>query len=694
MATFRKAATLLAIIVLLLTCKISKVDGTLRLRGSKSKEEVDLDASQLGGPAGEPGDISDHKSIIGFVPQDDIVHEGLTVGEQIGFAAELRNPVELDHRHKRLIAEDVLNVMQIEHIQNSIVGGVEERGISGGQRKRVNIGLELASNPTVLFLDEPTSGLDATSSLTIVHSLKKMTQLGMTCVMVIHQPRYSLFTLFDDVLLLGKGGRTVYLGPSVGAKDYFEFLGFEMPKDENPADWFMDVISGEVKCSLSQNFQPVMLFDLWVKNKDHFRATESPKVQKRAWTQEDDRAALNGQLEQEWDKIDSDGNGVMDQGELQQLLTQCTNSEPRPDVVRELIHRMAGPDQDQVTKEEFLEFLVGLQGVVAADKNLGMGGESESDSDMGAFGALLDGESGARSLTVGKEDSDEGGPGIDRNLPGFFRQLGILFHRNLVQWWRRNKQRGIFLGVIVVAAIVLGYMDKVITEEPQWSAEPFLNLHTCLALLMSVFCLGVFGRDRPVFWRESASGMHVLAFFLARVLTNAFDLVLQCFLFAAVYYLIRQPELHFKLWFQPFLLVTFAASGVGYLISAILPPQHGPFIAALVSFVSCGLLGHPQRVHKLADGGFMEATTDFLSITRWSVGMAFLKNLDETAPEPKTLLESQTIKNIQKIYRDEPMWQDTFGYWATGTYFLLGMGIFSYIGAYLGLKFTNRDKQV
>merc|ERR1719333_1960362 len=162
-----------------------------------------------------------------------------------------------------MISDDVLNVMQMAHIQNSIVGGVEERGISGGQRKRVNIGLELAAQPTVLFLDEPTSGLDSTSSLSVALSLKKMSELGMTSIMVIHQPRYSLFTLFDDVLLLGKGGQTVYLGPSLGVKPYFESLGFEMPADENPADWFMDVISGEMPNARIPNFKPEMLFDFW-----------------------------------------------------------------------------------------------------------------------------------------------------------------------------------------------------------------------------------------------------------------------------------------------------------------------------------------------------------------------------------------------------------------------------------------------
>merc|ERR1719284_1608818 len=100
---------------------------------------------------------------------------------------------------------------------------------------------------------------------------------------------------------------------------------------------------------------------------------------------------------------------------------------------------------------------------------------------------------------------------------------------------------------------------------------------------------------------------------------NAIDLLLQCFTFAAIYFLIRQPHLMFSDFFVPFLLVSFTSSGVGYVISTFLPPRHGPFVAALVSFVSCGLLGHPLRVGKLEDGGLLEASMDFLSITRWSV---------------------------------------------------------------------------
>jgi len=629
---------------------------------------------------GRPGSVSDYKQMMGFVPQDDIVHENLTVSEQINFSALLRGPAEITRQRAQNITEDVLNVMQIDHIRNSIVGGVTVRGISGGQRKRVNIGLELAADPTILFLDEPTSGLDATASLTIVNSLQRLTTMGMTAIMVIHQPRYSLFTLFDDVLLLGKGGRTVYLGPSLAAKPYFEQLGFEMPEDENPADWFMDVISGEVENRSDPKFQPQMLFDRW-EHRDFCPNAHVGSSRVRRWTIMDDRAALSGALEEEWNVIDADGNGVVDEGELLRLLSRLQGGKPDEEVVETLFAEMAGRDAEVVTKPEFLEYLLRLQDAVMR--------EMEDDSSASDSDSSID----SASLVMVKPARTRSG-NIIRGRRSCASQFQVLLHRRLIQWWRSNTERIIFLGVIAFAAVVLGVMDAVIAKEPQWAAAPFLNLHTALALLTSVFCLSIFGADRPLFWRESAGGMSVLAFFLARILVNLVDLTLQCFLFAAVYYFIRRPRLDFGDYFVPFVLVSFASSGVGYLLSAILPPQHGPFVAALVSFVSCGLLGHPLRVEQMLDGGALEAGMDLSSITRWSVGMAFLKNLDLNRPQGLGAIDQMKLNGTERIYRDDPMWQDRLGSWDTSILFLVSMGAVLYVATFLGLRFLNRDKQV
>lgn len=116
-------------------------------------------------------------------------------------------------------------------VQHSFIGDENTRGISGGQRKRVNIGIELAAAPLALFADEPTSGLDSTSALQVATTLQGVAALGVTVVAVLHQPRYEIFEKFDELLLIAPGGRTAYLGPQNEVVNYFESLGYIVSHD-------------------------------------------------------------------------------------------------------------------------------------------------------------------------------------------------------------------------------------------------------------------------------------------------------------------------------------------------------------------------------------------------------------------------------------------------------------------------------
>lgn len=1116
---------------------------------------------------GQEGEYEDYKAVMGFVPQEDVVHEGLTVGEQIQFSADLRNPSDTDREKRKLIAQDVISVMQLDHVQNNIVGGLEHRGISGGQRKRVSIGLELAADPTMIFLDEPTSGLDSASSLAIVHSLRRMTQLGMTSIMVVHQPRFSLFELFDDVLLLGQGGRTVYFGPPGAANQYFQKLGFEQPDSENPADWFMDVISGDVPNRKIPHFEPDMLFDLWDMNKHSVE--RSARARDQATLEMDEWQALVRQMTEEWhafsyrnapSALDPKRKGVIREEELFRLLMASNrhggdHEQDDMDDVRQavalLFKRIAGPTATVAHKEDLLEFLASLQGVVAADRvvvekpnrlrhdagrkntmrsssssaasstagsrqatprdsvasasasalarpdgrrlptmipeedhevsprlegksfeaeaqhaalpaegkqrpnedekcadddaasftaseveaatairpasrkytkasvvddppselsttvqqiptttaafasplqvddgamqeerstmvaalpkkseevtcSLGAGatgglrpissygsvataatgtstatsqgamhrprefvvllewasgmgfgatvstrggtaltvqsvddgrvqmwnqanpglqvkkhdrivqangvaGDAEallqkcqqdealeltilargnkqskgqrgryaqrsaetnvakgvsgmvsvpvldlepslnkvaassaprnfhgSPSDGVAFGprgreagaffvsradvvrnssaasqassdvssmatddhdgSLLstlrvDGpgeeallkmsprtravwskklsgkpvptqvnerrhvgitEDASYSEITGASDmlSDLGPAGLDVVLevsvektlrsgtsrrfggksfasagqlqrvasnskpPGFLRQLLMLIHRSSIQWWRGNWHRGIFLFVIGGSSVTLGLLDTFVVKEAEWQILPYLNLHSAEALLTTVFCLNLFNTDRPVFWRERESGLSVAAFYTSKILVNTFDLLLQCFLLAATYYMIRQPLISFETYFLPFLLVAFASAGLGYAISILCPPQHGPFVAAITIFVSCGLLGHPLRVETMADGAMLEMAMDISSVTRWSI--AFYVNLQSTSlaqlasgPEAR-----QAIEGFKELYSKPKLVPEYIIGQRAEVVFLLGIGFF------------------
>ena len=119
------------------------------------------------------------------------MHDTLTVYENLYFSAKFRSEDGCDEEHIDALVDETLKVLLLDHIRDSVVGSVKKRGISGGQRKRVNIGLKIVAEPVLIFLDEPTSGIDATSSQLVMGALAKLGEVGVSTVSVIHQPRYT-----------------------------------------------------------------------------------------------------------------------------------------------------------------------------------------------------------------------------------------------------------------------------------------------------------------------------------------------------------------------------------------------------------------------------------------------------------------------------------------------------------------------
>jgi len=186
--------------------------------------------------------------VTGFVPQDDILHGELTVEENVIFQAKLRLAATTSDEELQAIVTSVLEDLHLSAIHDARVGTPEHRGISGGQRKRVSIAMELVSQPLLLFADEPTSGLDSTTAHEVVDCMNTSAErLGTTVLCVIHQPRYETLLLFDDLVLLATGGTLVYSGPTMSAKECFaEHLGVHFPENANPADTILDAIQGPV----------------------------------------------------------------------------------------------------------------------------------------------------------------------------------------------------------------------------------------------------------------------------------------------------------------------------------------------------------------------------------------------------------------------------------------------------------------
>lgn len=190
-----------------------------------------------------PGQMKRYKKLTGYVPQDDIVLPELTVYENIIHSARIRLPRTWTITEIKNHVEAVIDCLELSHVRDSLVGSVGKPVISGGQRKRVSIGMELAAAPMAIFLDEPTSGLDATAASSIMRTLKAIARLGISVIVIIHQPRTEIFDLFDNLILLGNG-QTIYEGPQPGVQQYFEGLGFRFPEHSNHADVITDIITG------------------------------------------------------------------------------------------------------------------------------------------------------------------------------------------------------------------------------------------------------------------------------------------------------------------------------------------------------------------------------------------------------------------------------------------------------------------
>ncbi|HUA92460.1 MAG TPA: FHA domain-containing protein [Terracidiphilus sp.] len=159
-----------------------------------------------------------------YVPQDDIVHAELTVREALYFTAKLRTDLTDPEIERRI--DTVLNSLGIQDKKNTIIGSQEKRVLSGGQRKRVNIAMELIAEAPVIFLDEPTSGLSSYDAENVVQVLKKLSREGTTIVTTIHQPSLDIFKLFDNLIMIsrdrGGTGALAYFGPAY--PDSIEFF--------------------------------------------------------------------------------------------------------------------------------------------------------------------------------------------------------------------------------------------------------------------------------------------------------------------------------------------------------------------------------------------------------------------------------------------------------------------------------------
>ncbi|KAJ6357960.1 hypothetical protein OIU78_005736 [Salix suchowensis] len=467
---------------------------------------------------GKNESVHSYKKIIGFVPQDDIVHGNLTVEENLWFSAHCRLSAYMSKPDKVLIVERVIESLGLQSVRDSMVGTVEKRGISGGQRKRVNVGLEMVMEPSLLILDEPTSGLDSASSQLLLRALRREALEGVNICMVVHQPSYALFKMFDDLVLLAKGGLTVYHGPVKKVEEYFAGLGISVPERVNPPDHYIDVLEGIVKSSASSSVDYKELPLRWMLHNGY---PIPPDMQKHAAGLVVSPVELNPDH-----GTNPTSTGMGEQsfaGELWQDVK--SNVELHRDKIR----------------HNFLK-----------------------SSDLS-----------------------------HRRTPGVFQQYRYFLGRISKQRLREAKIQAADYLILFLAGACLGSITK--PSDQTFGATGYAHSIIAVSLLCKIAALRSFSLEKLQYWRESASGMSSVAYFLAKDTFDHFNTVIKPVVYLSMYYFFTNPRSSFADNYTVMLCLLYCVTGIAYVLAIFFEPGPAQLWSVLLPVVLTLISAQPNK---------------------------------------------------------------------------------------------------
>lgn len=210
----------------------AKLTGSIKVNGEERNDEL-------------------FRRISAYCLQDDNLFAHLTVLETLTLGSHFYLPSTMPDEAKANLVDAVISELGLNKTRDTIIGDDKVRGISGGERKRASIAQQLLTDPAILFLDEPTSGLDSFQALSVMECMKDVALNGRIVVTVIHQPRSSIYNMFDRLMLLSEG-KLMYSGTAIDAVNYFGSLGFHCPDAYNPADYFLDLLSIDTRTTESE----------------------------------------------------------------------------------------------------------------------------------------------------------------------------------------------------------------------------------------------------------------------------------------------------------------------------------------------------------------------------------------------------------------------------------------------------------
>mmetsp|Transcript_30646 Transcript_30646/g.42435 ORF Transcript_30646/g.42435 Transcript_30646/m.42435 type:complete len:1138 (+) Transcript_30646:17-3430(+) len=597
------------------------------------------------------------QTVLGFVPQDDTIFADMTIYENLYYSAHLRLPSSYSvPRRLEIVAGVLEEMLDLGFMQHSVVGRPEKGGISGGQRKLVSIGLELVADPTALFLDEPTSGLAAADTLSIMQSFHKFSHAQRTVIAVVHQPRFLAFMLFHDVVLMYPGGFTAYFGPADQAEKYFESMGYFTPKVENPADFFLDVISGTVEIGM----KGTKASDLPTAWRDNVETRFLNAGGVRAYLQKrkkmtatlvsnpsHENARILSLVASKWRRVSN------------QPLEKTRYHNPLCHLATEKIDRgfsRLAEGSEEVPKEQLKDYFVDMGCELArVDEVL-----NEIDSDNNGsiskeeFIAMfelqlkqLDSEQKLKTASAIARESKE--KIMRRAVPSLPSQVYYIAQRACMRKMRRYSEMMVNLTMLMGCGLVVGILlssdhQAFNPEDPKLPLMMTLLL-TITATLSAVSSLNVFGNTKVLTIRERAAGISTLAFFLANVAVDLVENVWQPLFFLGICYNWVLPESPFQSMYWALILTSFAASGVGILISILIRQESMTMAAVLAVLVTSIFVNGTVGVYYTSVKENSMEWLWMISFARWAQELLFVNELKASADKPyQDLLIQGTIQ--------------------------------------------------
>jgi ABC-type multidrug transport system ATPase subunit len=231
---------------------------------------------------GNPVTSSELRQFSSYVEQEDALLGALTVRETIDFAARLALGSSISAAERRDRVDSLVQSFGLGRQAHTIVGTPLQKGISGGQKRRLGVASQLVTSPKILFLDEPTSGLDSTASREVMGYISEIAKQNRIIVIAsIHQPSSETFFMFDRFLLLS-AGKTCYFGPTQNTSAYFEHIGSPIPLQTNPAEYLLDRVNTDFLSDVPSGKGDVKaIYSAWITSSENAQLTNRLQEESR-----------------------------------------------------------------------------------------------------------------------------------------------------------------------------------------------------------------------------------------------------------------------------------------------------------------------------------------------------------------------------------------------------------------------------